>query len=86
MRMRGSLGRTYASSSNHQYSLYVVAVREAWGVDEGDRMLIWCNGGPAICRAVSFPPPLEISIDEGIYVLVDDANASEQWSYEFVTD
>lgn len=38
-----------------------------------------------MCRAVSYPPPLEIVIEQGIYVLVDDG-ASEEWHYEFVAD
>ncbi len=48
-------------------------------------MLIWCDGGPAICRAVAYPPPGEISIDEGIFILVDD-HAIEGWHYQFVAD
>lgn len=46
-------------------------------------MLVWCDGGPAIGRAVSFPPPLELEADGGIYVLIDDGPI-ETWRYEFV--
>ena len=46
-------------------------------------MLIPCVGGPAPARAVTYPPPFEIEITEGSYVLVDDG-PPEQWYYEFV--
>jgi hypothetical protein len=46
-------------------------------------MFVWCAGGPAVGRAVQFPPPLEIPVDGGIYVLVDDGRF-EHWRYEFV--
>jgi hypothetical protein len=46
-------------------------------------MLVPCDGGPAIGRAVTFPPPLEIDVDGGTYVLVDDG-PPEHWRYEFV--
>jgi hypothetical protein len=54
-------------------------------VEPGDRMLVWCDGGPAIGRAVSFPPPFELDADGGVYVLVDD-EPIETWRYEFVAD
>lgn len=57
---------------------------EASEVEVGERMLIWCEGGPAMCRAVSYPPPLEVEVGDGIYVLVDEG-AVDQWHYEFVT-
>ena len=41
-------------------------------MEVGERMLIWCVGGPAPGRAVTFPPPPEIELDDGMYVLVDD--------------
>lgn len=53
-------------------------------MDQGDRMLIWCNGVPSVGRAV-YPPPLEVEVAGGIYVLVDDGS-EEQWHYEFVTE
>jgi hypothetical protein len=46
-------------------------------------MLLWCDGGTAIARAVSFPPPLEVEVGGGVYVLVDDGPL-ESWHYEFV--
>jgi len=52
-------------------------------MEVGDRMLIWCDGGPSMCRAVVYPPPTEIDIDDGLYVLVDDG-AIDGWCYEFV--
>lgn len=48
-------------------------------------MLLWCEGGPSIGRATTYPPPLEITVDEGMYVLVDDG-APEAWHYLFVED
>lgn len=53
-------------------------------MDVGERMLIWCDGGPSIGRAVHFPPPLGIEVAGGMYVLVDDG-PPEQWHYAFVT-
>ena len=52
-------------------------------MNEGDHMLLWCAGGPSIARAVVYPPPLEIAVDGGIYVL-DDAGTPEHWQYQFV--
>jgi hypothetical protein len=46
-------------------------------------MLIPCNGGPAVGRAARYPPPLEITVAGGTYVLVDDG-PPETWSYDFV--
>lgn len=46
-------------------------------------MLVWCDGGPSLCRAVRYPPPLEVEADGGIYVLVDDGSP-EQWRYDFI--
>jgi hypothetical protein len=54
-------------------------------VGSGERMLIRCDGGPAIARAVRYPPPLELMVDRGVYVLVD-VGAPEHWSYEFVPE
>lgn len=52
-------------------------------VQDGDRMLIRCNGGPSISRLVRYPPPLEIEERGGVYVLVDDG-PPELWRYEFI--
>ncbi len=48
-------------------------------------MLLWCDGGPAIGRAERYPPPFEVVVDGGTYVLVDDG-PPEHWSYAFVAD
>jgi hypothetical protein len=45
-------------------------------------MFVWCDGGPAVGRAVLFPPPHEIEVDGGTYVLVDDG-PPEHWLSEF---
>lgn len=52
-------------------------------VDDGERMLIPCEGGPSISRLVRYPPPLEIEERHGVYVLIDDG-PPEQWRYDFV--
>ena len=52
-------------------------------VKTGERMFLWCTGGPAVGRAAQFAPPSEIAVDGGIYVLVDDGSP-EYWRYEFV--
>jgi hypothetical protein len=52
-------------------------------VESGERILIQCDGGPAIARAVRYPPPLELIVDGGVYVLVD-LGPPEQWSYECI--
>jgi len=59
-------------------------LREDCHMEVGDRMLIWCDGGPSMCRAVVYPPPLEIDIDDGMYVLVDDGD-KDRWRYKFVS-
>lgn len=52
-------------------------------VQEGDRLLIRCEGGPSITRLVQHPPPLEITVRGGTYVLVDEG-PPELWRYDFV--
>jgi hypothetical protein len=59
------------------------AMCHARPVETGERMFVWCDGGPAVGRAVQFPPPLEIEVDRGIYVLVDDG-PPEHRRYECV--
>jgi hypothetical protein len=54
-------------------------------VDEGERMLLPCRGGPSVSRAERYPPRVEIGVEGGMYVLVDDG-PPEQWSYHFVAD
>jgi hypothetical protein len=46
-------------------------------------MLLWCDGGPSISRLERYPPPLEVAVEGGTYVLIDDG-APEEWRYEFV--
>jgi hypothetical protein len=36
-------------------------------------------------RLVRYPPPLEITVVGGVYVLVDDGPA-ERWRYDFVPE
>ena len=52
-------------------------------MEEGERMLVWCSGGPSISRLVRYPPPLEIEEGGGVYVLVDEG-PPEHWRYDFV--
>jgi hypothetical protein len=52
-------------------------------IQPGDRMLVPCRGGPSMARAVFCPPPLEIEVSDGVYVLVDDG-PPETWVYEFI--
>lgn len=51
----------------------------------GERMFLWCEGGPSTARAVTYPPPLEIDVEGGTYVLVDEG-AAQQWRYDFVVE
>jgi hypothetical protein len=48
-------------------------------------MLLRCGGGPSIGRATTYPPPLEIAVDGGTNVLVDDGQV-DAWRYLFVED
>ena len=52
-------------------------------MEPGERMLLPCEGGPSIRRLVHYPPPLEITERDGLYVLVDEG-PPEMWRYEFV--
>ncbi len=54
-------------------------------MEAGERMLIWCEGGPSMGRAVTFPPPLEIAVDHGMYVLVDGGDPAN-WQYHYIAD
>ena len=54
-------------------------------MEDGERMLIPCDGGPCRSRLVRYPPPLEIAERGGTYVLVDDGPA-ELWRYDFLVD
>lgn len=46
-------------------------------------MMLPCQGGPTGWRTATFPPPVEVEVGGGLYVLVDDG-PPEGWSYEFV--
>jgi hypothetical protein len=52
-------------------------------MEDGERMLLPCDGGPSQSRLVRWPPPLEIDERHGMYVLVDDG-PPEHWRYEFI--
>jgi hypothetical protein len=52
-------------------------------VEEGERMLVHCRGGPSQSRLVCYPPPLEIEERTGLYVLVDEG-PPEEWWYDFI--
>ena len=52
-------------------------------METGERMFVWCEGGPSMARATAFAPPYKIVVDGGMYVLVDDG-AIEGWHYEFI--
>ena len=52
-------------------------------MEDGERMLLPCDGGPSRRRRVRYPPPLEIEESNGMYVLVDEG-PPEHWSYLFV--
>jgi hypothetical protein len=54
-------------------------------VEDGERMLLACDGGPSQSRLVRYPPPLEIEERDGMYVLVDEG-PPEQWRYVFVPE
>ena len=60
----------------------MVGARDAALVDDGERMLLWCEGGPSISRLELYPPPLEVPVAGGIYVLVDDG-PPQDWHYHF---
>jgi hypothetical protein len=52
-------------------------------IEPGDRMLIRCEGGPSRSRLERFPPPLEVTERDGLYVLQDEGEP-EAWWYLFV--
>jgi hypothetical protein len=53
--------------------------------EPGERLLLPCRGGPSASRLVTFPPPLEIRVQGGVLVLVDDGPVQD-WCYDFVAD
>ena len=44
---------------------------KADGAETGERMLVWCEGGPSMARADADPPQYEINVSGGTYVLAD---------------
>jgi hypothetical protein len=54
-------------------------------VEPGERLLIPCDGGPAMSRLVYHPAPFEIVVPGGTYVLVDDGPPHE-WRYTYVPE
>jgi len=56
------------------------------GMERGERMLIPCaGGGPCTSRLENYPPPLEIQVRGGMYILVDDG-LPDRWRYDWVPD
>jgi hypothetical protein len=58
------------------------AFGKADGVDVGERMLLWCEDGPSIGRATTYPRPLEITVDGGMYALVEDGPRDQRCRVE----
>jgi hypothetical protein len=52
-------------------------------LEPGDRLFVECDGGPCRSRLETFPPRLEITERDGVYVL-DDAGPRHCWRYVFV--
>jgi hypothetical protein len=59
-------------------------LQQTLNVQDGERMLVPCDGGPSMSRLVRYPPPVEIDELDGTYVLVD-GGSPEQWRYEFIS-
>ena len=53
--------------------------------DDGERLLIPCDGGPSQSRLVHWPVPVEIVDRGGLYVLRDDGPIAA-WCYVWVPD
>jgi hypothetical protein len=56
---------------------------EAEVLRPGDRLFITCEGGPSRSRLEVWPPRLEVSERDGVYVLLDDGPRGH-WRYVFV--
>ena len=46
-------------------------------------LMLWCEGGPSSLRRVPDPPPVELEVDGGTYVLHDDG-PQHDWRYLFI--
>lgn len=57
---------------------------EPHGLEEGDRVLVTCEGGgPSVSRLETWPPRLEVPERGGTYVLVDIGPRAD-WRYLWV--
>ncbi len=54
-------------------------------MQDGERLLIPCEGGPGRSRLVLAPPPVELAERGGTYVLVD-VGPPHDWRYAWVPD
>ena len=81
--MLGRERRPAPEGPRHTIEYYEQPGRERPGFWPGQRMLIFCDGGPSYSRLDTYPPLLEVSVGEGTYVLDDDGPAIE-WRYRFV--
>lgn len=50
---------------------------------DGEPVMISCRGGPAGRRTATFPPPFDVEVDTGMYVLADEG-PPEHLMCEFV--
>ena len=48
--------------------------------------MLWCDGGPSQLRRVPDPPPVEISVQGGMYVLDDRDEDRANWRYVFLAE
>jgi hypothetical protein len=78
--MNGSRDR--AAPGRHSSSWYDQSEEELV-LRDGDRFFVPCEGGPCASRLETYPPRLEISERQGVYVLIDDG-PREHWAYVFV--
>jgi hypothetical protein len=52
---------------------------------EEEPMMIRCGGGATAWRTATFPPAVELVVDDGVYVVVDDGSP-ELWWYQFISE
>jgi len=71
-----------AGTERHSPDFYDQA-EEFVVLDEGDRLLVPCAGGPSTSRLETYPPRLEITERGGTYVL-EDGGPRAEWRYRFV--
>ena len=80
--MRNRSTYPYVEGGRHSERWYDQS-GEAVVLNDGDRFLVMCDGGPCMSRLEVYPPRLEIEEHDGIYVLVDDG-PRDDWLYVFV--